>query len=195
MTGRVVAFLGVAGSGKDHKAAALAAPGYLRIDFKDALLDMASDLAGHDVREDYDWFKSHIVGVRRPKNTFALAAVKDHGDSLAAACPEVMTGRRLLQRLGTEVMRGRDRDYWCRAWHGRAHRPYFEGRDIVCADCRFPNEVAFLRQFSAKFVFSDYKSPRYAPSMNTLPSAWRRPCSGGGWTTARRSPPMRWMEP
>ena len=166
---KIVAFIGVIGSGKDYQANLLVKKGYSRIDFKDALLDMASDLAGYDVRYDYDWFKEHIVGVKRSINPLMTAHYIADDKRVQTNHPEVLTGRRLLQRLGTEVMRKRDPDYWATAWAKKACSALHEKKSVTCADCRFPNEVKAIRTFAelgfeARFIFCDYKSSRYNPS-------------------------------
>jgi hypothetical protein len=171
---QVIAFIGVIGSGKDYQANLLVEKGFVRIDFKDALIDMASDLAGYDVRHDYDWFKEHIVGVKRSINPLMTAHYISDDKRVQTNHPEVMTGRRLLQRLGTEVMRKRDPDYWAKAWFKAAVKVIKDGGNVTCADCRFPNEVQAIRRLSdewcrindqnkriSKLIFCDYRSGRY----------------------------------
>lgn len=159
----IIAFLGVIGSGKDHRAQGMHPAVFKRVDFKDELLDMASDLAGYDVREDYDWFKEHVVGVRRPGNQFMATYEGLDRNRMAAAHPEILTGRRLLQRLGTDVMRKRDSEYWVNAYRQRVAIVAAQGYNVVTADCRFMNEVAALRELRASFTFCNYRSPRYTP--------------------------------
>ena len=167
----IVAYIGVIGSGKDFSANKLVTEkGYVRLYFKDALLDMASDLAGYDVRADYDFFKEHIVGVRRSENPFKLSFARSDCVDMQNEHPDLMTGRRLLQRLGTEVMRKRDPDYWAEAFTASARKILKSDKSIVCADCRFKNEVDAIRGivgykfFTARFIFCDYKSGRYDPA-------------------------------
>jgi len=157
----VVAFVGVIGSGKDYQANLLVDKGFVRIDFKDELLDMVSDLVGYNVRDDYDWFKEHVVGIRRPENR--LLEYHAHNDSELARVRGAMTGRQMLQRFGTEVMRKRDPDYWAKAWHRRAMVAIHQGKSVTCADCRFMNEVGHVNKtrVPAKFIFCDYHSSRY----------------------------------
>ena len=169
----VVSFVGVIGSGKDYQANLLVDKGYFRIDFKDELLDMVSDLVGYNVREDYDWFKENAVGIRRPKNRLQEACAIQ--DSRMAIERGAMTGRQMLQRFGTEVMRKRDPDYWAKAWKRKATQAFMEGLSVACADCRFRNEVETIQQMrlwmetdsivthgaDVKFIFCDYRSGRY----------------------------------
>lgn len=159
----IAAFLGVIGSGKDHRAQQLNPALFRRVDFKDELLDIAGDLVGYDVREEYDWFKTAIVGMRRPRNPLGEGMVASVTKELQSRHPSLVTGRVLLQRLGTEVMRKRDRDYWVKAWERRAAEAERAGFNVAVADCRFMNEVACLQRRGAHFTFCDYRSPRYDP--------------------------------
>lgn len=165
----IIAFLGVIGSGKDHRAKGMHPNVFKRVDFKDELLDMASDLAGYDVREDYDWFKHAVVGMRKPGNPFVEGMLTSDIREMTARNPDLMTGRRLLQRLGTDVMRKRDPEYWVNAYRKRVAIVSAQGMNVVTADCRFMNEVSALRDLRASFTFCNYPSPRYDPS-STHPS-------------------------
>lgn len=169
MTAEVVAFLGVIGSGKDYRAQQYleAHPDAMRIDFKDALVEMASDLVGYDVRGEYDWFKSAIIGFRKPSNALSEGFARHEMDELKRRHPHLLTGRDILQRLGTDVMRARQPDWWAREWKHRAFEALGNARSVVVADCRFENEVLTIRDLAqlcivdASFVFCDYRSPRY----------------------------------
>jgi hypothetical protein len=86
---------------------------------------------------------------------------------ILASYPQALTGRVLLQRLGTEVMRKRDPDYWAKEWRAKAFQQVSLGRGVAAADCRFPNELEVMRRLGGlcrvpvKFLFCDYRSPRY----------------------------------
>jgi len=166
----ITALLGVIGSGKDFQANQLVFLGAAKIDFKDALLDMASDLVGFDVRLDYGWFKKSLLGVRRPDNSFQEEHVRAMCNEIVERNPDAMTGRMLLQRLGTDVMRKRDADYWADEWQRRAAAKLVEVESVVVADCRFLNEVRAIRELAKpfelnhEFVFCDYHSDQYDPN-------------------------------
>ena len=161
----ITAHLGCIGGGKDHQTNLLVAQGSVRVDFKDSLLDLAADIAGYDIRADYDFFKRAIVGVKRPDNQLMLAYALEDMKKLEQANPDVMTGRRLLTRLGTEAMRKRDKDYWVHLYVQAAGKILANGMDVTTADCRFLNEVRAVRNLSAeaRFVFCDFRSERYDP--------------------------------
>lgn len=164
MTSRLTAFVGVIGSGKDYSAEKLQSEGRIRVDFKDGLLDMASDLCGYDVRADYDFFKRNVVGIRRSCNPLLTGAMFHSYREQMAANPDIMTGRRLLQRLGTDVMRRRDPLYWVSMFQSRVRALLGSGNDVVCADCRFLNEVEAIRALGGEVRFCDYRSSRYDAS-------------------------------
>lgn len=164
----IVAFLGVIGGGKDHQANKLTAAGtHVRVDFKDGLLRLASDIVGYDVREDYDWVKEHVIGVHRPNNPLSVAFCEHEWQETLRRFPDLMTGRKLLTRLGTEGMRKRDEDYWAKQFTATALAHLSEGRSVVNADCRFMNEVRAIKSIGVPchFVFCDYRSSRYNPTL------------------------------
>ena len=155
----ITGYLGVIGGGKDFACEAAQRHGAVRVDFKDALLDMCSDIVGYDVREDYITFKKRPLGIRGH-----LEAWQEHAlQLLTHIFPGIVTGRTFLCRLGTETMRKRDRDYWVRAWMTSA---YNERRHVVVADCRFTNEVAAIHLGGeSEFVFCDWRNDiRYDPN-------------------------------
>ena len=171
----IVALTGVIGSGKTFCRDALVAQGYMSVDFKDELLDMCSDLVGYDIRRDYDGFKEYLVGFQpQHLNTekmhlqWTKEQHREYSNRCVAMAPLAMTGRRLLQRMGTEVMRKRDPNYWANAWAKKVKKAAVSGqKDFVCADCRFENELQVItdtaRQLGTdyKIIFCDYRSPRY----------------------------------
>lgn len=166
----IIAFIGVIGSGKDFQSQLKIQEGYVRVDFKDELLDMASDLVGYDVRADYDWFKTHVVGIRRPYDVNDVPAAEALSSRILLAFPEAMTGRRLLQRLGTDAIRKRHPNYWAEAFRKKVVELINKENSVVCADCRFANEIATIFAIGVntgakvKFVFCDFHSDRYDPN-------------------------------
>lgn len=165
---RVDVFIGVIGSGKDYRCNLAAEAGAVRVDFKDELLNMASDLVGYDVRSQYDWFKEILVGVRKPGNPLAEAFLRNEMAELVRRFPDTMTGRRLLTRLGTEVMRKRDEDYWVKQFVKKAEAALRAGSPVAVGDCRFMNEVRAIMDFTVpvRFTFCDFRSARYNPRLD-----------------------------
>lgn len=163
----ITVYIGVMGAGKDFRADKLKAEGHVRIDFKDELVDLVSDIVGWDVRPEYAWFKEAIVGWRKPANPLVEAFMRSEMSEIVRKHPDTITGRKMLQRVGTEAMRKRDPNYWVKqfarkvsATIGMAGVP-----GIVVADCRFANEVQAIRGIGdCRFYFCDYRSERYDPS-------------------------------
>jgi hypothetical protein len=164
----IVGLTGVIGSGKTFQRDKLVAEGYVAIDFKDELIDMCEDLCGFPIREDYEQFKQSIVGLTNPHNPAANTV--EMTKKVEITFPNIMTGRRMLQRMGTEVMRKRDANYWVKAWAKKAILALQSGKSVVVADVRFENELRAIRmlqkpgQVEAKVMFCNYKSDRYDAS-------------------------------
>jgi len=171
----IVSFIGVIGTGKNFRQALYAEQGFVPLDFKDSLLYMASDLVGYDVRTNYEYFKYNLVGLTVPAAADHRAMQRQPAhqvtDKILTDYPSAMTGRLLLQRLGTEVMRKRNPDYWTSAWYDAARVHLLAGKSIAVADCRFYNEVEQIKRTAsifkteAKFIFCDYRSSRYNATM------------------------------
>ena len=173
---KVYGFVGVIGSGKNYQQAKLVQEGWVAIDFKDELIDMCADLVGYNIREDYDGFKEYIVGFQKQhRNTDNMLVeltdkqYKEYNEGCIDVMPFAMTGRRMLQRMGTEVMRKRDPDYWVNAWHKKAVAALWEGKNVAVADVRFHNEIEAILNLQyqsfanveTKIIFCDYYSDRY----------------------------------
>jgi hypothetical protein len=159
----IIGLVGVIGSGKTYQRDLLVKKGFVAIDFKDELIDMCEDLVGYGIRDNYDKFKESIVGME-PLNA----------REYTRSYPMAMTGRRLLQRLGTDVMRNRDPEYWIKAWHRKALVALGQGKSVAVADVRFENEVdEILRlgkdlpdQVKTRIVFCNYHSHQYNDKSN-----------------------------
>ena len=165
----IIGLVGVIGSGKTFQRDLLISKGFTPIDFKDALIDMCEDLVGFPIRGEYESFKSHIIGFNKIELSpnVKIRNLQDYSDSCLETYPLAMTGRKLLQRLGTEVMRKRDPEYWTNAWAKSATSTLNNGHGVVAADVRFPNEIKAIRGLAwtvgadCRIIFCDYKSPRY----------------------------------
>jgi hypothetical protein len=119
-----VALIGEAGSGKDTVAGILGQQyGYTRVAFAD------------EVR----WALERLnptIGMRKLQTH-----LQEQGwENTKRMYPEV---RQLLQRLGTDVIRSLDPDFWVR-WAERS--ALIIGGPIVFTDTRFPNEVEMVRR-------------------------------------------------
>ena len=149
---KINVFIGVVGSGKDYAARQI--DGAIKIAFADKLREMVWRLVGWRPKndDDYDRFKKMVF-----------------------KCDEVsFTGRNVLERVGTEIVRDIDENYWVDEVEGTIFTKQQQGEKIICiTDARFPNEIERLFQIgifhkredmSVDFTFCDYHSKRYDPN-------------------------------
>ena len=108
---RILGFVGGIRSGKDTAAEICAEFGYDKIGFADHLKEVCQFLTGHD---------------------YTLRETKD-----SEVFPGV-TGRRVLEVIGTEAMRTLNPNFWI--------DKVLEKRDIAICDVRFPNEVEAIQK-------------------------------------------------
>jgi hypothetical protein len=136
---RVVALLGYAQSGKDEAAKVLVEEGgFVRVAFADAVRECLLALDPH---------------IQLGPNSFVglSSYVYLWGWDKAKQNPDV---RRLLQRLGTEVVRDRiDSRAWADIGRSKVTDAIEQGRSVVVTDVRFPNEVTALLFHEAPVLF------------------------------------------
>ncbi|MBB5664707.1 hypothetical protein GGE68_002904 [Rhizobium leguminosarum] len=120
----VVAFTGVAGSGKSTATRYLVERhGYTLVKFAGPLKD-ACRAMGLSER--------HIEGDLK----------EEPCDMLCGKTP-----RYLMQVLGTELGRNLiGDDFWIRLWRARVEQVFADAGRVVCDDCRFPNEAQAIRR-------------------------------------------------
>lgn len=136
--GRLIAFTGVAGSGKSTAADALVDDGWVRVKFADPLKNMMRAFYTSCGIEDRDFIESRIEG-----------AYKEEPDPFLKG----RTPRHAMQTLGTEWGRNLIHpEIWIEAWQQRVLLMADRGLDIVVDDCRFPNEAAAIRRNGGKIV-------------------------------------------
>ncbi len=157
----LIAFIGVKGSGKTYLGDQYLARGYKPIDFKDDLMQMCWDILGYKPK-DYEKFKQCIIGLDFLPIKFSEALV---GLFEKLGLPPLMTGRRLLQRVGSEAIRKRQPMFWAGQMYRDSQKTLEAGFNVVNRDGRFANELQVMGSLSniadVKFIFCDYKSSRY----------------------------------
>ena len=143
----VKVFIGVIGSGKDYQCGLLEKEGYVRIGFSDGVRSLTWKFLNWEPEDSlrYELFKSQyfrIFGERLP-------------------------GRQILQRVGT-IMREKDKDFWARKWYNTVLSLDFNEVGKICvSDCRYSNEVDFIKRFcqekgfKVEIYFCNFKSERY----------------------------------
>lgn len=126
---KVVAFTGLAGSGKSTAADYLVAHGYQRVKFAGPLKAMLRAMGLGD---------AHIEGELKEVPTSLLAG---------------RTPRWAMQTLGSDW--GRDLigpTLWTGLWHATVSDVLDHGGRVVCDDCRFANEVETVRGVGGRVV-------------------------------------------
>lgn len=145
MNKKIVAFVGVIGSGKDYQCNLLEQKGYKRIAFADTLRELTWRV--------FNW---------QPKDNFEYEEFKKQ--IFTAAGYPSFTGREILQRLGTDSRKIISDDIWLTALEKKIEN---DPSDNFCiSDLRFQNEFEFIKNLTKKgyevdIVFTNYKSDRY----------------------------------
>lgn len=156
---KIYFFMGVMGSGKSTYASLLPKmfpnEKWNFVDFKTALTEYVSKFCGYDITKNYDSFKQNVFGIDDIKVS----------DELKSRFPNILTGRDLLQKIGTELFRNYDKEFWVNEFDKRINS--LDG-NIACCDCRFENELRYaltlINKFDVHFIFCNYPSDRYSLS-------------------------------
>lgn len=96
-------------------------------------------------------------GLKKMLRTLGLTEDEIDGDLKEKPCTLLLgvTPRRAMQTLGTEW--GRDLmhpDLWSNIWKARVTEQLLLGHKVVCDDCRFENEVRFIKSFVSSEIWS-----------------------------------------
>lgn len=139
----LIAFTGLMGSGKttasDHLVNTM---GYVKINFKDALVEEMKDRLGAVLSEMIRLYESDpFVYDGKEKMTV---------DWLFQNKPPLM--RVLMQAYGTEVRRRDNNSYWTDQWKEKVRAALRSGSMVVTDDCRFLNEEQAIRDMGGKIV-------------------------------------------
>lgn len=135
---RLIAFTGLAGSGKSTAAAALGEQGWMRVKFADVLKNMLRAFYHSCGVDDVDYIEARIEGSLKEEPCHFLRG---------------RSPRHAMQTLGTDW--GRNciaPDLWVRAWQYRASSFLHQGIDVVTDDCRFANEAEAVRSMGGRVV-------------------------------------------
>jgi hypothetical protein len=130
--GKLVAFCGQMGAGKDTAANALA-DNYARVNFADPLKGMLA-----------------FIGV---PYTNLHGTQEQKAEPLDMLCGQ--SARRAMQLLGTEFGRQLHPDLWVTLWAASVEKAWDNGIDVVCTDLRFPNEFEAVRKLGGKVIRVD----------------------------------------
>jgi hypothetical protein len=146
---KLVCMLGCIGSGKSFWSDFLVGKGFANINFADALRKLVYNVVGVYPKNEIEY------------TDFKFRVFSDGETSF--------NGRELLQRIGTGV-REYQQDFWIDAFKKGVVSSIQNGvKNIVCSDCRFPNEVTAVidlgKEYGIDVVFQycEYRSDRFDP--------------------------------
>lgn len=156
---KITVFMGVCGSGKNFYAdkffKTCDKPTY--ISFSEPIRQMTWGILNWKPKDDKEYEKF--------KEEYKISVRTEEDKEL-----NFITGRKILQLIGTDVLRNMYRDdIWAEIWGENAKKIINEGKhtDIVAYDCRYENEVRKILEISeyyncdVQFIFCDYRSERY----------------------------------
>ena len=143
---KIISYIGVIGAGKSFSAKAqkkhLESQGKTVeiLSFADSIREMIWLLLGWKPTNDSEYEK------------FKKSTITFFGGEL--------TGRELLQRFGTDVLRDTyDKNIWVNQFIKKVNQSTSDY--ILVTDCRFDNEVLELMKHNTEFIFCNYPSWRY----------------------------------
>ncbi len=123
----IIVYLGLAGAGKTYQSNLLLTPKiqFTKVSFAQELREMVLDLLGIEDFDNYSRFKREVIINYNEKS---------------------LTGRDLLQRLGTNVIRKRLPSYF----EEIVKQKMLAGNRIVLDDARFLTEITLINNFAQK---------------------------------------------
>jgi len=148
---KLEAFCGLLGGGKDYYCNKLIKEGYVQINFADSLRKLTYEVCGY-VPKNYDKFKECVVGLDHYPLIFSKLLLK--------LFPNLITGRKLLQRIGSEVVRKVDKGYFVKEFKNAVSIEQKQGKKVCCSDARFENELRLVVELGGTICFCDYPSER-----------------------------------
>lgn len=153
-------FIGVVGSGKDYAAQQV---------FDEKARQVAKTIAFADALRAAIW---HVIGWT-PKNDEEYQKFKHTDFTDGSDLGIQFTGRDLMQKIGTDLMRKENPHVWTEKVEEKLME-HIDFDAVTVTDCRFVNEITALKRFMTRcrslhpdkpvrlqFTFCDYKSKRY----------------------------------
>lgn len=128
---KIIGLSGFKQTGKSTAAKHLEAKGYVRLNFKDALIEE---------------MKQNVPDVLRELGS----AYKLSIDELFDQKPPIM--RALMMNYGTEIRRRDNPTYWIDQWEAKAEVILATGAGVVVDDVRFINEADSVRALGGKLI-------------------------------------------
>lgn len=140
---RLIGYVGVVGSGKDHNANKLVyEKGFIRYSFADPLRLLLSMVFGKEViYEKYNKFK--------------------HSTIIVGVFWKVLSGRDILQKLGDGIRTVFGEDIFIDVMDRKIEFVPQSVPGIVIPDVRYMNEAEYILQMGGELIFCNYISDRY----------------------------------
>jgi len=137
----LLSICGLKGSGKDTIGDYLVTQhGFIRYHFADALKDIVSLIFG--------WKRHLLEGSTQESREFR----EKKDEWWSKKLDRFITPRMVLQQMGTELFRDNfHKDIWRLIVERKIKEN--EGKNIVITDCRFQNEIQFIRSYGGKILF------------------------------------------
>lgn len=148
----IISFSGRKGCGKSTAANVLISRGYIKISFADYLKKIVSELFNWKLIDLYDINKKEeqIEPVLWDKDAAKkLSKIANIDDDIFYESMSFSSRRRALQYIGTEVLRRYDSDFHVKKLLSNLDPSI----NYVMDDCRFPNELNFLKKNNAICIY------------------------------------------
>jgi hypothetical protein len=152
---KIVAFIGVIGSGKDHntKLEHQNNPGSKILGFSDGVREFTWNILGWRPKDEYEYsyFKDNPVLNLSTREWLAV---------------HILKGRKILENV-SDQMRRYDAEFWGKYWLERAKVELVNTHMLIVPDCRHEEEAMKILNLAShlglmyEFRFCDYKSERY----------------------------------
>lgn len=171
----IIGLIAAKGAGKDSLAAAMAALGYTRLAFADALYAEVADaygctVADLQVRETKESPQPWLAPAVCRNKDFALYCEGYLArEGRTGGRQEPMSPREVLQQWGT-FRRQTDKEYWLKQVENVLRSPEAAGMKYVITDVRFANEAVRVEALGGALVRIRRKSAEDAAAGDTHPS-------------------------
>lgn len=140
MSNRIIGLVGFIGSGKDSVATKLVESGCVQESFAGPLKSVCASVFGWD----RELLEGQSDTSRQFRETTDLYWSKKLGINN-------FTPRLALQLIGTDVLRNHfNKDIWLSSLEHRIHRIHKNHKCVIISDCRFVNELDFIKKLGGK---------------------------------------------
>lgn len=129
---QAVIFMGLKTTGKDYNSVAYIDAGFKKIALADSLRDMLWSIIGYKPNKEFTYNEMKHSILSAEKNSKFLGFIPSVQDIAITSI------RKMLQNLGTVMKDMFGENFWVNIWYKKVLEA---DCNIVCTDCRFPNEI------------------------------------------------------